>query len=78
MCKTAAVLHYTFMYEGLSLSTLTCLRYVELMLALKIFCVMNKNINHCLENKSQLMENSSSEGKSTRQHSLTFDNIMFT
>ena len=55
--------------------TLTCLRYVALMLALKIFCVMDKNIKHCFENKFQLVENSSSEGKkkSTRQQSFTFD-----
>ncbi len=72
MSKTAAVLHYTLMYEGQSLLTLTCLRYVVLMLALTIFCVMNKNIKHCFENKFQLVENSSSGGKSTRQQSGMF------
>lgn len=58
MYETAAVLHYTLIYEGQSLPTLSCLRYVVLVLALKIFCVMNKNIKHCFENKSQLVENS--------------------
>lgn len=53
MRKTAAVLRYTLIYEGQSLS---CLRDVVLMLALKIFCVMNKNIKRCFENKSQLVE----------------------
>lgn len=57
MCKTASVLHYTLMYVGQSLFTLTCLRYAILMLAITIFCVMNKNIKHCFENKFQRVEN---------------------
>lgn len=65
MSKTAAVLHYTSAYEGRFLPTLASLRYVVLVLALKIFCVMDKNIKHCFENKSQLVESWSSGGNGT-------------
>lgn len=53
------------MYEGQSPLTLTCLRYVVLMLALTIFCVMNENIKHCFVNKFQLAENLSSKKPKT-------------